>query len=196
MLIIGLTGGLATGKTTVAKMFAQLGAQVIDADKIAHKLISPRGACYTSIVRYFGGDIVTKGNIDRKKLSTIVFNNKHALRKLEGIIHPEVKKNIFTEIKKRQKKNSIIIIDAPLLIEAGIEKKVDRLIVVKSSLNKQIKRSSARLKITKSEALKRIKAQMPLKDKERLADIVINNNEDLENTRKQVKAIWEKIFKK
>ena len=197
MVIVGLTGSLATGKSTVATMFRELGAKVVDADKITHHLIRPGKNCFKQVVRYFGNAILVKGHIDRKKLAKIVFSNGFALKKLEAIIHPKVICEIKKEIAvaKRLQRRKIIVIDAPLLIEAGLHSLVDVLIVVKANLGQQITRVILRKGITREGALHRIKSQMPLRQKTQLADIIIANTGDLHSTRKQVQTIWFKLLK-
>lgn len=170
-MIIGLTGSLGTGKTTVARMFRRLGAYVIDADRLVHKILS-------------------KGI--RRKLAGFVFEDKKALLKLCSIIHPIVKKEIGL-IVKRNKSRRIIIIDAPLLIESGLHRKCGIIIVVKARLRTQIERATKHLSITKGEALKRIGFQMPLREKISLADFIINNEGSIVITEKQVKQIFRQI---
>lgn len=197
MFIVGLTGSLGTGKTTVAAMFAQLGAQIIDADRIAHRLMGRRGPCFRPIIEYFGQDILMRGHIDRKKIANIVFNNHIALKRLERIIHPVLIKEIKEKLGwyQRNKKNQIVFIDAALLIEIGLSSLVDVLIVVKSGRQKQIARAGKHLHITKSEILKRIRAQMPMREKIRSADMMINNEGNFKNTQKQVKGLWEELLR-
>jgi len=194
MCVIGLTGGLGTGKTTVAKMFSNLGAKVLNADKIAHQQITPKGACFKRVVQTFGKDILTGGRIDRSKIAARVFNNKSKLRALEGIIHPAVRKVIRSKIQQYKKQRGrTVVIDVPLLFESKLNKTVDLTIVVKSTKFKQMMRATKQLGMTKADAERRIKAQMPLQQKIRLADITIDNNGTLTNTKEQVKRIWEKL---
>ena len=198
MLTVGLTGGFGTGKTTVARLFSSLGAKVIDADKLNHQLMKRNEDSFKPIVKSFGQEILTDGDIDRKKLGAVVFNNSNRLKKLCRIVHPAIISEIKNGIShyKKDKSNQMIIIDAPLLIETGLDRLVDILIVVKASRKKQIKRVIRRMKIKRSEVLKRLKAQMPLKDKVRLADITIDNNGSLTKTKKEVRRIWQKLSKK
>lgn len=194
-LIIGLTGGLATGKTTVADMFARLGAKVINADTIVHQLLAPGGSCLKAVRKAFGNDIFPNGQIDRRKLAGIVFKDRKKLRQLEKILHPEVKKIIKEEIKRyrKSKKKGIVILDVPLLFEVGLEKNVDYIVVVKASRDVQLKRAAQNLWLTKSEALRRIKAQLPLGVKSRLADIIINNQGSKKQVEKEVEKVWQRL---
>ena len=170
-MIIGVTGGLATGKTTVSRMLKELGAYGIDADKIVHSLIDQAA---------------------RIRLRGVVFDDKESLDTLCEVIHPIVKKEILRKIRENKSKK-MIVIDAPLLIESGFHKKCDYLIVVKSGLKKQLKRSENGLGLSRAESLKRIKLQMPLKEKIRLADFIIDNNGSLQQTRKQVGKVFKDI---
>lgn len=193
MFIIGLTGSLKTGKSTVAKMFAHLGAKVISADTIAHEEIKPNGRCYKEIIKIFGREILKNEAIDRKKLGKIVFEDKKKLKILENIIHPVVNQRIGGFINAQQGKKGVIVLDVPLLFEVGLQKKVDASVVVKAPATVQIKRAVKQLKISKAEALRRIKAQMPLKTKIRLANFIIDNGGTITGTRKQVVKIWDEL---
>ena len=195
MCVIGLTGSLGSGKSTAAMMFSDLGAKVLNADKIAHQQIRPGAKCFRPIVKAFGGDILTTGRIDHKKVAARVFRDSRQLRKLERIIHPEVRKVILAKIKKYKssKRKDVVVIDVPLLFESKLNDHVDISIVVKANRATQIARATKLLGITKAEAERRIKAQMPLRQKIRLADMIIDNDGTLTQTKKQVKQIWEKL---
>jgi dephospho-CoA kinase len=188
-MVIGITGSFGSGKTTVAGIIASLGARVIDADSIAHRLMRPGTAIYRRILQTFGRNILGESRvIERKKLARIVFSSKAFLRKLNRIVHPEVIAVIRKEILKSKKR--ILVLDAPLLIEAGLKKEVDVLIVVKSTRKKQIERLLKKGIYAKAEIIKRINSQMALSKKMRVADFIIDNNGSLENTRIQVKKIY------
>jgi dephospho-CoA kinase len=196
MLFIGLTGSIATGKSTVGKIFKELGCYVIDADGIAHKAYEKGTKAYKSIVEEFGKNILDKdGNIDRKKLGGVVLDNKELLKKLEAIVHPEVERirnNIIEDIKKKNK-NAIIIYDVPLLFEKNLEGMFDYTIVVYADKDTEIKRLMERNGLKKDEAIKRILLQIPIEDKAKKADFVIDNSGSLNDTRKQVKDLFEKL---
>ncbi len=188
-MVIGITGSFGSGKTTVSRMFASLGARVIDADRIAHRLILPQTGVYRRIIESFGRGILKRGgSIERRELARRVFANKKLLQKLNHIVHPAVIAAIRKE--SARSRTGIFILDAPLLIEAGLEKEVDVLIVVWSTRKKQIERLLKKDIYTKSEILKRINSQMALSKKMRVADFIIDNNGSLENTRAQVKRIY------
>ena len=196
MIVIGLTGSFATGKSTVAGMFKELGARVLDADTIAHDLIRPGRDCWRKIVHCFGPDILNRNqSINRDKLAKIVFRKRQDLRKLEEIIHPLVVREIAGRLGKieNSRKNEIVVIDAPLLIEVGLAKKVDTLIVVKLNRTEQIARALKQKGISRAQILKRIRSQLPLSKKIAIADYVIDNNRRKNDTRRQVKKIWEEI---
>jgi len=170
-MIIGLTGGLACGKTTVARMLKKRGAYVIDADKIVHQMIAAPA---------------------RKKLAEVVFDDRQALERLCAKVHPLVKREILRQLKSLGKDKTAVI-DAPLLIESSFHKKCDYLVVVKAPLRKQLERAKQSLAISRQEALKRIRLQMPLREKITLADFVIDNGGSLSDTKMQVKKLWRKV---
>lgn len=199
MFVVGLTGGLATGKSTVANFFGQFGAKVFDADKIARQLLWRNGKLFPKIVKAFGKTIVKNGRINRKRLAEIVFVDNKKRRRLERLIHPLVIKAINDDIcrlrrVKTGRKCKIIVVDVPLLFESGMDKKMDFKIVVSASRAQQLKRAKRHLGLTNNEALNRIAAQMPLEQKIRQADMVIWNNNSLKQTREQARKSWEKIL--
>lgn len=197
LIVIGLTGSIASGKSTVTALLKEKGAVIIDADKIAREIMSKGEPAWFEVLNYFGDEILNddRSDIDRKKLASIVFSDKAKLEALNNITHPkiieEIKKQV-EEYKKAGKK--IIVIDAALLIEAGLDKIVDEVWVIAANEDVQLQRLMAREKdITKDEAVKRIKSQMPLAEKLKFADRVIDNNSRIEETKNQVDKIWTKI---
>lgn len=198
MLIIGVTGGFGTGKTTVAKIFKELGAIVLDADIIAHKLIEPKKTAWRKIKGYFGSEILNKDEtINRKALAEAVFSDKKRLKKLCNIIHPLVYKEIERTLNKirRTKPDCVVVLDIPLLLETGAKSKVDKLVVVKANRDAQIKRASKNLGLTRKQILQRIEAQMPLREKIKAADFVIDNSGTLNSTRRQAIGIWKNLVR-
>lgn len=196
ILVLGITGSFGGGKTTLAGMFKSLGASVIDADKIYHRLISPGTSVYKRVVSIFGREILKKNRqIDRKKLAQVAFNNRASLKRLSQITHPAIIRKIKIELSKlkRAKGFKMAVIDAPLLIEAGSLEMVDKLIVVKTAGRNQIARCKRHWKLSRAKIAQRIKSQAPLKEKIKLADYAIDNNGTLRETREQVKNIWKKI---
>lgn len=193
-MVIGVTGSFGSGKTTVAKLFARCGATVIDADALVHKLISPGNRVYREVLREFGQRILGPNgeDINRKALAEIVFNNKSALRKLCGIIHPAVIRDIKARIRKNSPDKDVII-DAPLLIEAGLNRILDKLVVVKADKSTQAMRVIKKTGLSRCQIDKRISFQMPLKEKSKLADFIIDNNGSKSETERQVRKIWERL---
>jgi dephospho-CoA kinase len=191
MITIGLTGALGTGKSTVAKMFARRGAHVIDADALVHESLKQGGPCYAKVVRAFGKDILEGRAVSRGKLAQIVFRSASKLKRLTSIIHPIIQKEVQTEIQKlkKNKKARMVVIDAPLLIEAGWHQWVDYLIVVRASTALAVKRVQAKRNMSRAEILRRMKAQMPITQKIRMADIVIDNRKHINETQRQVEKI-------
>lgn len=189
--VIGVTGGFGTGKTFVASILKKLGARVIDADRIAHNVIRKGSPEYKRIVREFGKDILKKGGeVDRRKLGGIVFSDAKLLRKLEEIVHPRIMKDIKRSI-GRAKQEDMVVIDAPLLVEARLDRLIDKLIVVKCSKRRQIERCQEKFCLTKKEILRRIGSQIPLKKKMKMADLVIENSGTKSATRRQAEKALE-----
>jgi len=192
MMIIGITGSFGSGKTTVANMFAGLGAFVIDADELYHSLIKPGKICHRKIIQNFGTAVLKKdGCIDRKILGRIVFKNKSKLRLLNSLVHPEVIKEAGRIIGSRKEK--VIVIDAALLIESGFYKKVDSVIVVKSKIKEQIERVKKQMPMSETDINARIGMQMSLRKKLAFADFIIDNGGTKTKTLSQVKKIWETL---
>ena len=197
-LIVGLTGGIVGGKSTVASMFKDLGAKIVDADKLGHSVILPHKPAWKKITRLFGKDILRNDlTIDRGKLGKIVFTNQTLLKKLNEITHPEIIKLIKKEINlarnKTHNQEKILIIAAALIYEAKIDRLMDKIIAVYIDEDEQIKRITKRNNLSKEEALQRIKSQMPMKEKVKMADYVIDNSNSLDETKKQVEKIWKKL---
>lgn len=199
VLIVGLTGGIVSGKTTVAQFFEQLGAKIIDADKIAREIVCPQQKVWKNIVKHFGADILKYNQeIDRKKLAQIVFSNKDKLDLLNRITHPEIIAIIKKQIRKIKKDSDgdvICVIDVPLLFEAKMEHMMDRIIVVYLNQEEQEKRLLLRDGLKRTGAIKRIESQIPMKEKIHLADYVIDNCLTLDYTKKQVFQIWAELNK-
>ncbi|MDD5155247.1 MAG: dephospho-CoA kinase [Candidatus Omnitrophica bacterium] len=193
-IVLGLTGSFGSGKTTVSGILRSWGARVIDADKIARDLLIPQSRIYKKTIRVFGADILkSNGAIDRRKLGAAVFADKNLLHKLNTIIHPEVIRIIKRKV--RSYRRGIIVLDAPLLIEAGLSKAVDKVIVVRIGRRQQIKRLMSKTSLDKKGILKRINAQMAQNQKVRLADFIIDNSGTIKQTKKQVQAIRRMLWK-
>lgn len=189
MKVIGLTGGIASGKSTVSTFLAELGAIIIDGDLTAHRLMEPYQPTWEDIVRVFGRDILnTDLTIDRVKLGAIVFNDRERLKVLNQITHPRIIAEVQNEMQhlRHTQANAVLVLDVPLLFEGHMDKLCDQVWVVWVSREKQIERLMERNCLSREEAIKRIDTQMPLDEKARRADIVIDNNGTMEETLAQV----------
>ncbi len=190
-MIIGLTGGIATGKSLVSKTLRELKIKVIDADQIAHRVLN-RTEVIDKVKEEFGKEIInSKGKINRKKLGEIVFSKHDKLKKIEEITHPAILDVIDQKLKK-YKNQDLIVIDAPLLFETSLDKKVDETWVVYAEESTQIERLQKRDGLDYSEAKCRIDAQMPLKRKVQRADQVINNEGTKQELKRKVVKLVEK----
>ncbi|KFZ41704.1 dephospho-CoA kinase [Anoxybacillus flavithermus] len=190
MLTIGLTGGIASGKSTVAAMFRDLHIPVIDADEIAHRVTAIDGEAYHLIVETFGSDILdSNGAIDRRKLGAIVFHDEQKRKQLNAIVHPLVRKHMLQQKEQYAKqKEKAVVLDIPLLFESKLEHLVDRILVVYVDEQTQLHRLCERNGFSVEEARARMKAQMPLEEKRKKADAVIDNNGTIEETERQLHA--------
>ena len=193
MIVIGLTGGFGTGKSHVAGIFKGLGAKVIDADKLAHDSIKKGGPAYKMVVSLFGPSVVgARREINRSKLGRIVFADKRSLKRLDAVVHPEVIKAIKKSVRQTAR-DEVVVIDAPLLIEAGLAGMVDELVVVTCPKDIQVRRCMRKFGIDKEEVLKRIKNQIPITKKIKMADHVVDNSGPKAETREAAKKIWRQI---
>ena len=194
-LIIGLTGGIATGKSTVADMFKERGIPIVDTDKISFDLLKKGSTSYDEVVSLFGDDILfTNGDINRKKLGKAIFKNENLREKLNGIIHPKIKAIALSEVKTHEELGEkIIVIDVPLLFETDFAKLVDKSIVVYTTPQLQIERLIGRDSIKRDYALIKIESQIPIEEKVKLADFVINNSESILTTKKEFNKIIETL---
>jgi dephospho-CoA kinase len=194
MLRVGLTGGLAAGKSTVAGLFRELGAFHIDADVIAHALLGPGGGATREVAARFGEKVVGwDGGIDRKALAAIVFADPRALADLNALVHPKVRAEIarrIADVESLASASPVALVDAALLVESGIHRDLDALIVVACSEATQVARAVARGGLTEAEARARVAAQAPLREKLAVADYVIDNGGSLEDTARQVRSVW------
>jgi dephospho-CoA kinase len=199
MLRVGLTGGIATGKTTVVAMLRELGCRVLEADKIAHQMIVPGGAAYEEVVREFGRGILTAEDlVDRRKLGAIVFADPKLLARLNAIVHPPVLEEQSRELAAIEQADpyAIAVVEAALLIEAGFDKKLEYLVVTWCTPEQQLARltqSSAGRGLTIEQARQRIAAQMPIEEKRRRADEGIDCSGTLGHTRAEVIALFAKL---
>jgi dephospho-CoA kinase len=195
MLRLGLTGGIASGKSAVAAMLRDIGFAVLDADALAHKLIEPGQAAYAEVIQEFGPSITdSSGCIDRSKLGAVVFADRAKLDRLNAIVHPRVAEVILSQFEmwRRAGVRDAVFVEAALLVESGIHKKLDGLVVVWCRPEQQLERLLAR-GLGESEARRRIAAQLPVEEKLRLAAEKIDCSGSLEETRRQVEALAGKL---
>jgi dephospho-CoA kinase len=218
MLKVGLTGGIAAGKTVVGEMFVALGAHLVQADRIAHSLMQPGEAVYNEVVRHFGREILNRdGSVNRAKLAEAAFGSATAaqgkrtsrieqpqvqqsrIEELNRIVHPVVirSQDAWMQEMGRQDPHAIAIVEAALILEAGAREHFDRLIVVTCSAEQRVARFSARQKIdlepARKEVVRRMAAQLPDEEKIKAADHVVDNSGSLDQTREQVRQVWEKL---
>ena len=195
-LLVGLTGGMGTGKTLAASIFKELGAHILDADMICRKLVEPGQPALKEISEFFGENILDKSrNLDRKKLAQVIFNDPDKKKILENILHPKVfafEKEKYKNICKNNP-NALVIIDAALLIESGNYKNMDKVVVISTDENKQIERILARGGLHKDEIVSRINNQMPSHEKKRYADFILDNSADKFQLRNQVEGLYAKL---
>ncbi len=195
-LTVGVTGGIASGKSTVARFFQEMGAYVIDADQLAEEVLAPGTPGLREVVETFGTDyLLADGSLNRKRLAHLVFSDSQARKLLETIVHPkllELKRKLVKEITS-QDPNAIIVSDAPLLIETGFHTQVDKVVVVWVPRDVQINRLRERDRLSLQEAEERLKSQMPLDEKLAFADYVVDNSGSLEDTRQQARDIFNKL---
>ena len=207
MLIVGLTGGISSGKSTVLKIFKNFGCKTVDADEIAHQLTGPGTKVLREIVKKFGEEVLNKKRtLNRKRLAEAIFRDRQKRKSLNAIMHPkiiaEIKRKIreFQKLTRRPKlgtrgrKRNILLVDIPLLFEAKLEYLVDKIILVYVPQKIQIERLQRDDNLTFKEARARISAQIPLYKKKKYADYVINGDLGSTSLRKQVESVWKELI--
>jgi len=196
MLRVGLTGGIATGKSTVGAMFVELGCHLIESDQITHQLFEPGQAVYAAVVKQFGNRILAlDGTIDRRILGDIIFRDPQARGKLNSLVHPAIIQRQQEWLKEMQAQDphGIAIVDAALMIEVGTYKNYDKVIVVTSSSELQKERLRARSALSDEEIESRIRSQMPNEEKIKYADFVIDNSGSIQSTHVQVETVYRQL---
>lgn len=193
MLIVGLTGSIATGKSTVADIFEELGAYRIDTDRLARHVVEPLQPAWEAITRFFGtGVLDASGSLDRKKLADIIFAEPEKREILNKLTHPAVRTLLREELARaRESGAGIVLVEVPLLYEAGFDSEVDYVIVVKTTEKTQLSRLLSREDLSEEAARLRIEAQMPLQEKVARADYLIDNDGPPAKTREQVEKVWQ-----
>lgn len=197
MLVVGLTGNIGSGKSTVARMLKELGARVIDTDQVARDVVAPGTPALEKITVAFGPQALNPdGTLNRKRVAQIVFNNPQALEQLNKIVHPDIIAKVRQAIIDYKTKGGapLLVIEAPLLIEVGLDRLIDELWLVTVDPDTQLARVTAR-DGSKQEALRRMSAQMPQEEKIPLAHRIIDNSTTLDNTKQQVLQLWKQVTK-
>ncbi|UOQ46434.1 dephospho-CoA kinase [Halobacillus salinarum] len=196
-VVIGLTGSIASGKSTISKMFKDFNIPVIDADIISREVVEPGKPAYRKIVETFGETILNaERTLDRKRLGSIIFNDYEKRKQLNEIVHPEVRKQMTDQRDELKKQHKAVVLDIPLLFESGLQHFVDQVLLVYVDKETQVKRLMERDQSSLEEAEQRIKAQMSLDEKAGLADAVIDNNGPVDASFRQLKQIlrnWDVI---
>ena len=195
MKLVGLTGGIASGKSTVAEILKRQGAAIINADVLAREVVEPDRQAWTEIVNTFGTAVLQPDRaLDRQKLRAIIFDDPAARKKIESIIHPQVRALAEQRIREHAAAGyAVIVYEVPLLFEGNLQEWLRPVILVACDVDTQRKRLQSRDNLSAVQAQKHIEAQMSLEEKRRLADYVIENNGSLEDLERQVQAVLEKI---
>jgi len=198
MKIIGLTGGIGSGKSTAAQFLAELGAEVIDLDQVGHEALKKGGVAYETVVRDFGEGILDyDGEIDRTRLGRIVFKDHAALERLNSIVHPIIDKAVENKVfESRRKGVSVVLLEAAAMLEAEKTWQADEVWVIKSSKKTVLNRLKERLGYTEADIKRRMRSQMSNKERVKQADVVINNNGTPEELKAKVKVEWQKLLKR
>ena len=185
--VLGITGGIATGKSSVVQHFIDLGFPVVDADIIARHLLDKNTPAYKEVVKVFGSEILQEnGEINRQSLGALVFNYPDKLKQLDELMAPFLQKSILAAIKQASQNQNLVIVDVPLMYEKGYDEWMDQVAVVYCTPNQQLKRLMQRNQLTEKEAKQRIDSQLPIEMKKLLAEVVFDNSNDLTQTIQQV----------
>ena len=191
MLLVGLTGGIGTGKSTVARMLEKRGAVVFDADVLARQAVAPGTPGFDQVIERFGPNVLAPGGgLDREALASIVFSDPAARRDLEGIVHPEVRRMFAEGCEEYRDSDRVVVLSAPLLVETGMHTAFDLLIVVSAPVATQIERLMRDRGMPERDVQARIDAQLPLEAKEEVADVIVHNEGTLEDLETQVDRVW------
>ncbi|HEY6679111.1 MAG TPA: dephospho-CoA kinase [Actinomycetota bacterium] len=191
MLLVGLTGGIGTGKSTVARMLEKRGAVVFDADVLARQAVAPGTPGFDQVAERFGPNVLAPGGgLDREALASIVFSDPAARRDLEGIVHPEVRRMFAEGCEEYRDSDRVVVFSAPLLVETGMHTAFDRLIVVSAPVATQIERLMRDRGMAERDVQARIAAQLPLEAKAEVADILVDNEGTLEDLERRVERLW------
>jgi len=192
MKVIGLTGGIGSGKSTVSQFLAELGTIIVDADEIGHEALKPNTEAWHEVVAAFGRQILTtNGNIDRKKLGKVVFGNSESLLRLNRIMHPRMYNMVKAQLERYQEQGvGVTVLEAPLLLEANWTSLVDEIWVTVASESTVLKRLKERVGLSEQQSLARIHSQMSNEERLKHADVIIDTDCDLNELRRKVKELW------
>jgi len=195
MKVIGLTGGIGSGKSTVSQFLAELGVVILNADKVGHEAFKPDSEIWREVVAAFGRQILTPdGNIDRKKLGEIVFGNPESLSRLNQIMHPRMYAQVKAQLEEyRRQGTRVVVLEVPLLLEAGWTSLVDEVWVTTAPEATVLKRLEERTGLSQAESLARIRSQLSSEERIRHADVVINTDCDLDELKSKVKELWQRL---
>ena len=198
MTVVGLTGSICSGKSTIARFLARMGARVIDADEIGHEAYRPHSETWQQVVDAFGpGILAADGQIDRRRLSEIVFKDPEALRRLNGIMHPGMHRVAESRIARLKGEGAgVIVLEAPLLVEADWLDLVEEVWVARASEENSLKRCRDRSGLSEAQARARLASQMPPEEKARHADVIIDTDVSLEEVEGKVRELWERRLTK
>ena len=192
MKVIGLTGGIGSGKSTVSQFLAELGAVILDADRVGHETLKPDTEVWREVVAAFGRQVLTPGgNIDRAKLGEIVFGKPESLSRLNQIMHPRMFNMVKAQLEEYQRQGvDVVVLEAPLLIEAGWTSLVDEVWVTVASESTVLRRLKERIGLSQSESLARIYSQLSSEERTKHADVIINNDGNLDELKARVGELW------
>lgn len=191
MLLVGLTGGLGAGKSTVARMLADRGAVVVDADDLSHRALEPDTRAFKQVCDLFGDGVVTpSGELDRRAIAATVFADEGKRRALESIVHPEVFRMLAETVEANRGTDAVVVFDAALIVETGFHESCDVVVVVTAPEREQVTRAARGGAMSEEDARARIRAQIPAAERQAVADVVLRNDGDLAHLEDQVEALW------
>jgi dephospho-CoA kinase len=190
MLLVGLTGGIGSGKTTVAEMLAERGAVIVDADELARQALEPGTRAFQQVLGLFGEEVVSDGELDRAAIARVVFADEEKRRALESITHPEVFRLLAEAVEWHRATDNVVVFDAPLIIETGFHEACDVVVVVSAPEDQRIERVMRERGMTAAEASVRIAAQAGPEAREAAADVIIENDGDLAVLKERVEKLW------
>jgi dephospho-CoA kinase len=194
VLLVGLTGGIGSGKSTVARMLEERGAVVVDADDLSHRAIAPGTPGHEKVVERFGSNVLAPGgDVDREALASIVFADPAARRDLEAIVHPEVRRMFAEKAERYRDTDDVVVLSAPLIVESGMQGAFDVLLVVSTRVETQVRRLMRERGMSEGDVRARIAAQLPLEAEAEAADVIIDNEGTLEELEGQVDRVWEDL---